>query len=273
MSKITLRELLNLSAEEIENCRISLNTWNKETNEWYYDQWYKTHNDNFAYYNAPKTTYFNEGNIVFSFIQSPRDNTKWFLSSVSRITKSVKGGLCEHKSLKTYNGMIERLKIELATGYRFRYNFPLKNYIDKAIVLSIDDENKDIVKFEGFDKVHLTYMELNKILSNKNSDYYKILNNIKGVYCLTDNNTGKLYIGSAYGSDGIAKRWEDYVITEDGGNKELIKLKKSPNYIKNNFTYNLLEFFDKNVSDDYILAREKYWKEVLDTKKHGYNDN
>ena len=126
MSKITLRELLNLTDEEIENCRISLSTWNRETNEWYYDEWERTRKDDFAYYNAPKTTYFNEGNIVFSFIQSPRDNTKWILSSVSKITKNVKYGFCEHEQIKSYNGMIERLKIELATGHRFRYNYPLK---------------------------------------------------------------------------------------------------------------------------------------------------
>lgn len=140
-------------------------------------------------------------------------------------------------------------------------------------MISIDDENKDIVKFEGFDKVYLTYNELNKVLSNKNCDYYKILNNIKGVYCLTDTNNGKLYIGSAYGNDGISKRWEDYALTEDGGNKELTKLKLKPNYIKKYFTYTLLEFYDKNVSDSFIIEREKYWKQVLDTRKHGYNDN
>lgn len=272
MSKLTLRELLNLTDEEIENCRISLNTWNKETNEWYYDEWERTKNDNFAYHNGWKKD-LNDGQVVFSFIQFPKDNTKWILSSVSKITKSIKNGLCEHKRIKTYDGMIGRLKIELATGPRQTTKFLLNRFIDKAIVLSIDDENKDVVRFEGFDKVHLTYNELNKILSNKNSDYYKILNNIKGIYCLTDKNTGKLYIGSAYGDNGIAKRWEDYAITEDGGNKELIKLKKKPEYIKKYFTYSLLEFFDKNVSDDYILSREKYWKKLLDTIKHGYNDN
>lgn len=273
MGKLTLRDLLNLTDEEIENCRMVLNSWNYDTNESRYDEWERTRKDDFAYYNPSKITYFNDGNIVFSFIQSPRDNTKWFLSSVCRITKSIKSGLCLYEPIKSYNGMIERLKIELATGRRWRANVPLKSFIDKAIVLSIDDENKDVVRFEGFDKVNLTYNELNKILSNKNSDYYKILNNIKGIYCLTDKSTGKLYIGSAYGDNGIAKRWEDYAITEDGGNKELIKLKAKPEYIKKNFTYSLLEFFDKNVSDDYVLSREKYWKRVLDTIKHGYNDN
>ena len=273
MKKITLRELLNLTDDEIENSRISLNTWDKTTNEWYYDIWNRTKNDDFGYYNPDTKTYLREGNIVFSFIQSPRDNSKWFLSSVSKITKSVKPGLCEHEKIVKYDGMIERLKIELATGKRWGYNYPIKRFIDQAIVISIDDENKDIVKFEGFDKVYLTYNELNKVLSNKNCDYYKILNNIKGVYCLTDTNNGKLYIGSAYGNDGVAKRWEDYALTEDGGNKELTKLKLKPNYIKKYFTYTLLEFYDKNVSDSFILEREKYWKQVLDTRKHGYNDN
>ena len=56
---------------------------------------------------------------------------------------------------------------------------------------------------------------------------------------------------------------------------ELIKLKSknNGNYIKNNFRYTLLEFFDMNVSKSYVLSRERYWKKVFDSVKHGYNDN
>ena len=38
-------------------------------------------------------------------------------------------------------------------------------------------------------------------------------------------------------------------------------------YIKNNFTYAILENFDIKTKDEYIYGREQYWIEVLQTKK------
>ena len=145
----------------------------------------------------------------------------------------------------------------------------------KAKVISIDDKNKNIIEFKGFNQVYLKYDELYLILSNENSDYYKILNNIKGVYCITDTKTGKLYIGSAYGNEGLASRWKAYMLTHDGGNKELInlKIKRSPQYIEKYFTFTLLEFFGMSVSDKVVIEREQYWKKVFSTIKNGYNNN
>ena len=39
------------------------------------------------------------------------------------------------------------------------------------------------------------------------------------------------------------------------------------------FRYTLLEHYDSTVPKNVILAREAYWKQALDTRKHGYNDN
>ena len=55
--------------------------------------------------------------------------------------------------------------------------------------------------------------------------YYEALSKVSGVYCLTDTNTGRLYIGSATGIEGVRQRWGDYFSSKDGGNKKLIDLK------------------------------------------------
>lgn len=251
--ELSLRNLLNLSAEEIKNSKICLSAYNYKENKYFYDIWQESNKKfvDFSYYNSKKRKNFISGQIVFGFVQIPKNNKKWVLITVGKILKSCENDqICDYEKIEKYNGMLGRLYIELAPGHRFGFVYNLNRYIDQAKVISIDDKNKDIVKFKGFNNVNLTYKELCLVLSNENSDYYKILNNIKEVYCLTDLNTGKLYIGSASGNEGIAKRWKDYIISDDGGNKELISLKRKDNgnYIKNNFTFTLLEFFDMNVS-------------------------
>lgn len=101
------------------------------------------------------------------------------------------------------------------------------------------------------------------------------LKNIKAVYVIVDTSNGKLYIGSAYGSDGLLNRWNKYVTNLTGENKEfeaLIK-EKGESYIQNNFKYSILEIFDTKTKDEYILERESYWKNVFETKKFGMNWN
>ena len=44
-------------------------------------------------------------------------------------------------------------------------------------------------------------------------------------------------------------------------------------YVQTHFRYTLLEHYDFTVPKDVVLTRESYWKEALDTRKHGYNDN
>ena len=39
------------------------------------------------------------------------------------------------------------------------------------------------------------------------------------------------------------------------------------------FEFTLLEYFSLSYDDQRILERESYWKDCLDTRKHGYNDN
>ncbi len=44
-------------------------------------------------------------------------------------------------------------------------------------------------------------------------------------------------------------------------------------YVKANFRYSILENYNSRVDDSVILERESWWKEVLQTRKFGYNSN
>ena len=275
MKDIYLNDILNLSESEIENSKITLSGFDDKKNKYFYYIWEESeHKDvSFCFFQTNKS-YLKKNMTVFGFIQSPYNNKKYvFAGAVKILENTPVGQPCKYEIIQRYNGMAGRLWIELNTGKRFLYAFRLSTYLNKCKVISIDNVDKNVLKFKGFDNIHLNYQQLSTIISNSNSDYYKILNSIKGVYCLTDTNTGKLYIGSASGEEGIASRWSCYVFTEDGGNKELIKLNRKSGYIKKYFTYTLLEYFDKNVSSSRVLERERYWKKVFDTIKHGYNDN
>ena len=44
-------------------------------------------------------------------------------------------------------------------------------------------------------------------------------------------------------------------------------------YAKRNFRFSLLEYWATEVSDELILVREGHWKDVLQSRQHGYNEN
>ena len=133
------------------------------------------------------------------------------------------------------------------------------------------------------------------------------LSKIKAVYCITDTSTGKLYVGSANSkNDGYTKenaekdagsskglwgRWQYYAGEKSKGNKaekdeeknltgddkffeDLIKTTDGKEYIKNYFTYTILEIFDIRTADIVVRERERFWKKALHTLyPYGMNYN
>lgn len=131
--------------------------------------------------------------------------------------------------------------------------------------------------FPGYGKVLLNHKELQTIVKNEAPEWKNALSYVKGVYCITDCSNGQLYIGSASGdSEGIWQRWSSYADVKNltGGNKAFEKLKENgANRIIDNFSYSILEIFDKRTKRDEILERESYWKRVFQTIKYGMNNN
>ena len=95
------------------------------------------------------------------------------------------------------------------------------------------------------------------------------------MYLITDTATGKRYVGSAYGDEGIWGRWAAYAQSGHGGNAQLRKLVgRDLTYPRENFRYTLLEFFRLGTPDREVIGRESFWKDVLLTRgKFGLNSN
>lgn len=123
--------------------------------------------------------------------------------------------------------------------------------------------------FPGYDKVNISWSELSRLIEKET--WKTALQNQKGVYLITDISNGKKYVGSAYGETMILGRWKSYVRYGHGGNVELKVL--DFDYIRKNFRYSILDIYKSSIDDEVIIERECWWKEVLQSRKYGYNVN
>lgn len=282
---LTLNDILHLTDEEISNSKIGLNMyWNGKT---HFETWYESDENNrsidFSYFshqgvNGKNRNFTNIGQYCFGFVRLKENSDHWLLVTAGEITSIPdKPDTCGHRELERFQGLIGRLIIKYHKGNTFsRYIFNMRGIIEEAKVHEILPNIYEPIKFDGFENVHLKFSTLKHILEGKKySDYRAALQGVKGVYCLTDKNEGKLYIGSATGENGILQRWADYINTQTGGNKALIELydEKGEEYFIDNFEFTIIEAFPKNTSSDFVRKREDYWKEAFSSREHGYNRN
>ena len=131
--------------------------------------------------------------------------------------------------------------------------------------------------FPGFEGIDVSFEELKSYVETGKHDWKSTLENIKGIYLLTDTKTGKRYVGAAHGKNGVWSRWVQYINTCHGENSALKDLvnTEGDQYFRKHFRFALLEHRAFNTPVETILNREKYWKCVLmtDAKKWGYNFN
>jgi hypothetical protein len=172
-------------------------------------------------------------------------------------------------------GFIGRLKLH--SSYRdrtTRVNF--ENHYHSLDVQEILREPYSGRTFPGFENVDLSFEELETLVRNSRPDWMAALAKVKGIYLISDISTGKRYVGSAYGEEGIWSRWCSYVATGHGGNIELRALVSDPTleYCRKSFRFALLEYRPSSTPDEVIIEREGYWKSILLTRgEHGLNRN
>ena len=281
---LLLNDVLHLTQEEIGNSKIELNMKAGRGGQSYLDRWLKHSEEEKSTGNCKDCSYwgwygkkrnFYPEQWVFSFVRMLED--EWLLISAARIIDTPTDDRATVEVLEKYIPLFGRLIIKYKKGDAFgRYVFNLSKYLDQVIVREVLPCVYSGEKFEGYDKVHLPYSKLAHIFNRKIlPTYLEALEKITGVYCLTDTHTGKLYIGSATGAEGVAQRWGNYLNSKHGGNKKLIALyeQKGAEYFEKHFTYTLLEYFGLSYDPIKIIEREKYWKRCFDTIKNGYNDN
>ena len=270
--------------------------WNGKSGWFVYTQEYKDSRGDedsefyksiYSTYSDKQTRLFNN-DIVFQFIEIVWQ--EWLLVDVRIVVDadgckdSNVGIFAKAEVLEEYTPFFGRLIIEKPKDRGFYY-------VDKKIV-----DDRPVLKltgiafleqsetFDGYENICKTYKELRHVLST--NEWWSALNNVYGVYVITDRVTGKKYVGSAYGENGVAGRWNEYLNsgydkdemeTGEYPNKKLRALVKEKGlaYIQENFQYALLEIFPKSETGrKKALERESYWKKMLLTRgEFGYNDN
>lgn len=130
-------------------------------------------------------------------------------------------------------------------------------------------------KFTDYFDLILEFKELREIVDNQYSDWQRVLSAVKGVYLINDTNSGKLYVGSAYGEEGLWGRWREYVATNGhGGNKELKALiAEDGEYACKYFQFSILMLLPKTVTPDEVIRKEQLFKRKLGSHSFGLNSN
>lgn len=100
-----------------------------------------------------------------------------------------------------------------------------------------------------------------------NLTWLKALSSVNGVYLIKDKMSGKLYVGFAYGDQGIYGRWSSYAKNGHGGNSELTSLDPST------LQFSILEIVPATTTADGVIECENRWKEKLGTRQFGLNKN
>lgn len=275
ISEIKIEDIFDL--EDLEKYKLHLGCYNGEDNPL---DVYLENEENWKHWNEWRNpnNYKNEWNrdFIFSLIQFYPKNNTWLFGGIFKVLERPDNDnyvIEEVEAYKKYTGRL-LLNFERYQGMRGR-SFLLESYIESISVNQIFEHKYVGEVFPGYDNINHDFSVLENIFQLEKSDWKIALENVKGVYLLTDKETGKNYVGSAYGETGIWSRWSQYIQTFHGWNDQMLKLvdKKGQKYIRDNFKFSILEIHGLFVSDEQIVERENYWKDKLMTRIHGYNSN
>jgi hypothetical protein len=271
MNEIKLNDILKF--ERLDNVKIRFNL--QFEGVWNPIEYYKSGNVKTMlagqYWNYNKNKSFKEGQISIGFIKVNKNEDFWLLFHIGKIVKDLNtfnGVGYEYETLSEYEKYFGRLIVKFKNKSQNMIR-NAESVIGDCEIAQILPDTFDNDTFPGYDKVNISWEELSRVVEKEN--WRTALQNQKGIYLISDTSNGKTYVGSAYGETMLLGRWESYQKTGHGGNVELKKL--TIDHIKANFRYSILDIYKSTTDDNVIIARENWWKDLLLTRKFGYNGN
>jgi hypothetical protein len=212
---------------------------------------------------------------IFSLIQYYHRPGTWLFGGIFEVLTRSSNGPYTVRLAQDAEEYIGRLLI-LHPGPRVRgRSFLPETYYDQLMVSQILEKPYQGEAFPGYENIVHDFSQLESIIYQAKPDWKSALENVKGVYLITDKKSGRMYVGSAYGGFGIWSRWSCYIGSGHGRNDELTEIIKrfGIEYARENFQLAVLEYRPMKTDDATIIDREKYWKQVLRTREFGYNKN
>lgn len=215
---------------------------------------------------------FDKCDVIVSFIASPGSGCTFH--GVYRVGKRRPLTLADVKRAPAFlkpslSDVSERVWYVLEEDKRFadlRGRLRVKWKAARSWVQGKDLEIFEILppgrvkNFPGYQNVVLSWNELKEICNNPGShpDWVTAMKFTAAIYRIVDLDSGKTYIGSAYGKEGLWQRLSSYASNGHGDNKKLIGL----NYDK--FQWSIVRTLSGVMS-----KREVIHIEQLEMEKHG----
>lgn len=272
-SELTLFSVLQLLDPGLDptRCKVHLAGWNGHEDP--LDQFL---DGTFEAWQSRQTQRNFERPLILALIQLPQRH-HWLFAGVHRsrgCTTKPPGGRYHvyDTSLEPVTaGLVGRLVVDFERPGRQSYLLA-ENWTGAMTVAELKPERISLVAFPGYSRVALTKPQLDLVIAHRPESWYAALSQLAGVYVITDRTSGKLYVGSAGGEEGLWARWACYSQTGHGHNQELRELlqQRGTDHAAN-FQFGILEVAGTH-SDD-LLAREEHWKRLLLTRVHGLNGN
>lgn len=225
------------------------------------------------YQKVQRRTVFKDARFLASFVATPLNETLFVGIYENKGVGKAPSELIDPVSNKSVGGLnlydlvpspkladyCGRLIIEWGKGYRSWVQLARKK--EKAI-LEIHRSASD-PPFPGF----LDFRQSLNNLAAVPVSWRAVLSAVSGIYLFTHPVTGKQYVGSAQGRDGFWGRWEQYVASGHGGNKQMQDIPAA------DYQVSVLEVASSSAGSEGVAKMEERWKQKMLSRKFGLNAN
>ena len=161
--------------------------------------------------------------------------------------------------LDIYRDWIGRLEIEWPGKERSWWRWANRNQFQ---IYAIHDHSRFNAEMPPWTELVLSWHELSVLPASWKAK----LREWRGIYFIHDQSDGKGYVGSAYSSENILGRWQNYADRGHGGNK-LLK-KRQPEH----FEFSILQRVSPDMEATEVINLESSWKKRLHSIDHGLNE-
>ena len=135
---------------------------------------------------------------------------------------------------------------------------------DDFPVLAVHEDSALVAGMPEWNRIALTWEQLGVLPVGWRS----ALEQWRGIYYIFDASDGKGYVGSAYGSDNLLGRWQNYAASGHGENRLLRE--RNPRH----FSFTILQRLSPDMDAGDVIRLESTWKDRLHTRSPiGLNDN
>lgn len=240
-------------------------------------EWYCSDKDKFFdYFKSQGKEVFSKCDFVVAFLGEASTLARFIgvykVNDVKPVVdeKGEKGYLYDLEEVTGFEKLKERVIIDWEGGTTSWHQW-FEN--EKEVVEIKFRPDLNYKQFKNYDDIILSYSELQEIIKHEYKDWKIPLSATNAIYLIWDKETGKQYVGSTYGGDGIWGRWCSYAKNGNGGNKLLKELTSSDKNYANNFQWSILTTLPKTITQDEAITIENKYKNKLGTKAFGLNAN